>query len=951
MQNSYLAFLIKLSALVCLLFYYGNLVAAFTNVAPSLSSALNIYEASSAGHGPGTVFTDLNLDGYPDLVLVENRPRLGRWVYKNVNAGGGLRDFDAQQLLLGPGMLGDPFGATGAVAADYDNDGDIDLYILSHPGDLAVPSDTVSAPNQLWQNQLINLAEQKQSDFTFVDVTDSTDPTPNDPPAVDNQIGVAAGRWQGKLLSHSQTAAWADVNRDGYLDLYVGNHTGIANGSELEGQRDILYRNNGDGTFTDITMQANVPGFIDVNGESCVPSSSNGHQCYSSSNAVIFADLNNDRWPDLVVTNKMNNPDYDADMVYINRGFDQQNQWLGFHNITDLRDIPDINVFGRVSHNAMGIDAGDIDNDGDLDLYITDLDFESVGGGFQSNPGNDLWLNKLSETGALDFDVSSNFADQLLAQFSWGTQWLDSNNDGRLDLQVSAGYADTLINSVENGYRDYLYIWDGQGFSDQTTTQNVRNLAPQGASGNGFTDARSSVAGDFDQDGAMDYIVINTNDETIIDEHKSVLYLNNQTAGSGNAQYLHIALQGAPDDPNNPYPYRSSRDAVGARVELTTSDGVTQIREVISGSSNAASTASMDLEFGLGGAAAIDKLVVNWPSGQQSVLNGPVAMNQRLLINEDSVITQPAPLQVINPISQTAHTGTLAVFNCPVLGGIPGYSFQWESSTQPLNWRPLRDGGAISGANSDTLKVFPVSSLNEGWYRCRVTDSGQPVTVVTSLHARLNFEHAFGLSSVAFDTFNELTVDASLDGRALETGNQTWMSMYALQGVYNNASANTNKNTRAVVPLEISSGYNLLGVEASIDPSGSQWTAIGFTQDPLTNWWNTTGGQLWVLIRPNGKYTVYAMGTSINLTGGALPITDFRPGDYNHVQFFYDPIAKTISLWINGIKEISNLVLPVTFIEAIAHAGWSSRLGRMDDTRIDNFEVLRQVDINSKAAN
>ena len=532
---------------------------------------------SGDGHGPGAVFTDLTGDGYPDLYLMRAADKsaagAANQLYVNVRGPGGRRHFVRAPHDAGAGDTGN---ATGAVAADYDNDGDLDLYV-----------NNFDQPNALLQNQLAQTGRLR-----FIDVTAGTDPTPG---VDDDQFGVGIAFFEGVPLDNSLTAAWADVDRDGLLDLYVGNHNGYSGGPvegpfSVPGRRDVLYHNNGNGTFTDITMSAGAPGYISEAGKFTT-----AEQRFSSTNAVVFADFNNDRWPDLLVTNKIGGPT-DRDMLYINRGAAADGHWRGFATVTYALSPP----FGFASGAAMGVDVADMDNDGDLDIYITDFS-----GPFGTPGQNDLWVNQLSQTGALGFALS----EDLPAIFSWGTQLQDFNNDGLTDIHVATAGTN----------RDYFYLNTGTDFAEVGVLAGVAQVRY----------ARGDLSADFNRDGWLDLFVVNLSENP-------ALYRNDLAGAFPDNHYLTLELTG---DPDAPEPYYSSRDAIGARAQVTAdlngdgflTEGETQTREVVSGNSNAASTSSLALEFGLGlGDGAL--VEIDWPSGRQSHYN--LAADQTIAIHE-----------------------------------------------------------------------------------------------------------------------------------------------------------------------------------------------------------------------------------------------------------------------------------------------------------------------------
>ena len=540
------------------------------------------------GHAPGAVFNDLNNDGYPDLYLVGARDYgadvyLPNRLFLNMNNGVGGRTFVEVSNAAGADNAG---AHNGAISADYDNDGDQDLYVINwydnDDPNYSMPLDK----NRLYRNNL-----NETGSLSFTDVTDSTDPTPG---VSDDQHGVGWATAAGNSVNQSLTAAWSDPDRDGDLDLYVGTHHGwIGWGGGLPGQRDTFYMNNGDGTFTDMTVPLGLEGFETSTGAHDVP----GVQSYSSTNAVIFADFNNDQWPDLLVSNKVGGS-VDRDMLYVNQGADAAGNWLGYSPVTYTLPSP----FGNRTAGAMGVDVADVDNDGDLDFYLTDwsnpANFPPDGSSEPPDGANDLWINQLSETGTLDFIRVSG----TKSVFSWGIQFVDFDNNGFQDLHVA----------TDAGVRDSLYLNSAAGFSAEV------------ALASGLTETfggRGDVSADYNRDGLTDLLVVNP-----WGTGRSVLYENQSDtlSSSANNGYLVFKLEGDPDLPGK---FKSSRDAIGARVYVTAdldNSGSIEphermIREVVSGSSNAASTSSLELEFGTG-LATTALVEVLWPSGRTTTM-------------------------------------------------------------------------------------------------------------------------------------------------------------------------------------------------------------------------------------------------------------------------------------------------------------------------------------------
>ncbi|MEM7355402.1 MAG: CRTAC1 family protein, partial [Acidobacteriota bacterium] len=484
--------------------------------------------------------------------------------------------------------------AIGAIAGDTDNDGDLDLYVLNF-----------DQPNVLYRNMWIEDGAVPANPLRFVDITRATDPTPL---TADGQFGVAFAIDNQILLDNSLSAAFADVDRDGDLDLYVGNHNGWYIGfvppfSMLEGpdprpgRRDIFYRNDGGNVFTEVTMT--MPGTQLTGFETATGAQTTTDQRFSSTNALIFGDFNGDRWPELFITNKIGvpqsptQPDPDADMMYLNGGGASPATWTGFQ--ADTYNISA--TFGRISPAAMGVDVGDVDNDGDLDIYIADI----------AGVANVLYRNTTPPGGALAFTADTS----LPGVFNWGTKFLDVDNNGTQDIYVGSN----------NGSADLLYHQPTLG-----TFNEIGVAAGVGQTG----DTRGVMTADYNRDGWQDVFIINRLGNPI-------LYENTSATAFPNRRWLYVELVG---NPAGPGPFQSSVDAIGARVFVSADlngnsvidVGEIQNLEVRSGSSNAASTSSLILEFGVGQATTADVFVL-WPSGATHVFLAN-ATNQCLQIDE-----------------------------------------------------------------------------------------------------------------------------------------------------------------------------------------------------------------------------------------------------------------------------------------------------------------------------
>ena len=617
------------------------MVVGFDNI--TVPMGLGNYDASAGDvHAPGAVFTDLTNDGYPDLYLM--RAGFANELWVNVDDLNGGRDF---VQVPQNGMAGDTRLAQGAVAADYDNDGDLDIYLINWRAD-----------NVLYKNMWVEDNGTAPGDPTtlfFVDVTALTDPTPL---VADDQHGLGRATYDNTamglgndVLHNSLTAAWADVNRDGLLDLYHGSHDGLAgNPASAEdgqlGERDTLYLNLGNDQFMDITMGppwsvaswTPVTGFENPDGSCCDTNLANPEtpREFSSTNACTFADFNNDRWPDLIVTNK-SGATIERDMLYLNLGLDQNGNWAGFENVTYT--LPGGNSgtvgFGTGTPADMGVVAGDLDNDGDVDAYAS---LGSVNPSFcdddSVNGNNPVWINR-SETGTLLFDRNQALIDGV---WSWGVNFVDFDNNGYLDVHVA----------THSDARDHLYM--------QTAGRNFTELAKE--AGVDQCNAQPSSFGnphaDFDRNGWVDMFVVNRESNITGTAVSSAFFENTSSALNPNNHWIAFELEGNPQLAGQ---LKSTRDAIGARVVVQADlndNGIidadeTLMREVTSGSGNSATTCSLVLHFGVGLADQV-QVQTFWPSGR--ITSGTYGVDQYVRLKEKGSKIRPGktPTVVDTPV-------------------------------------------------------------------------------------------------------------------------------------------------------------------------------------------------------------------------------------------------------------------------------------------------------------
>ena len=498
--------------------------------------------------GAGGAFLDYDNDGDLDVYCVQgrmlgqdktlddallppadNRPLRDR-LYRNdlevlANGERQLRFTDAT---VASGIEAAGYGM-GVATGDYNNDGWLDLYVTNF------------GANQLWRNN---------GDGTFSDVTQES--------GQDN--GIDDPRW-------STSAAFVDVDQDGWLDLFVVNYTDfrIANHASCVNEQgapeycgpnsytpetDRLLRNLGNGTFADVSSEA---GLLTAPGPGL---------------GVVTADFNNDGWIDIYVAN-----DQARNVLWMNQANGR------FREEALLRGSA-VDAQGRAQA-SMGVDAGDIDADGDLDLFMTHL----------LNEVNTLYLND-GRGQFFDRTAAVGLGTPSIGFTGFGTALLDVDNDGWLDLIAANGEVRTVPELRAAGdvfpldQPNQLFLNQAGTFVD--ASQRAPVLAVPHVS-------RGTAVGDVDNDGDTDVLMLNNSGPAQL--------LMNQIGQD--AQWLGVRLVG-----------RSGRDMLGAQVSLLRHGKPPLLRRV---RSDASYLAAHDprVVFGLGPDETVGRVRVRWPSGSQ----------------------------------------------------------------------------------------------------------------------------------------------------------------------------------------------------------------------------------------------------------------------------------------------------------------------------------------------
>jgi enediyne biosynthesis protein E4 len=557
---------------------------SFVDVARS--SGLNVKTIYGGEHknrfllettGCGVAFFDYDQDDWLDIFLV-NGSRLDGFaglppdqvpisrLFKN-NRDGTFTDV-TQKSGLGHNGWGQS-----CCVGDYDNDGWNDLFV------------TYYGQNMLYRNH---------GDGTFTDVT--------------AKAGLLQPPGPGGRPRWNSGCAFLDYNKDSHLDLFVANYIDfdiktaplpeaahctykgiqVACGPPgLEGGKNILYHNNGDGTFTDVSAKAGILDTIGTYGLS-----------------VAVADLDNDGWPDIYVANDSTSATF-------------------YHNQKD-GTFKDEAIESGIAYSpdgkpqaGMGVSIGDFNRDGLLDIVKTNFagDTDSL----YANQGDGNFEDQTYRSG---LGINTRY-------LGWGVGFFDPDNDGWLDILICNGhvYPEVEASPIEAPYAEHKYLY-----------RNLRNGQFEDVTahgGSGITDpvpARGCAFGDYDNDGDMDVVV------NCVNALPQLLRCDQVNApGAAPRNWIKLRLAGT----------RSNRTGIGARITVTAENQpgrpLRQIDELRSGGSYYSQN-DLRLHFGLDAAVRADLVEIAWPSGTKDQFKNLQA-NHLYVVQEGGKVLKTMPMQ------------------------------------------------------------------------------------------------------------------------------------------------------------------------------------------------------------------------------------------------------------------------------------------------------------------
>jgi hypothetical protein len=463
-------------------------------------------------------------------------------------------------------LCGNTVFGHGITFFDYDNDGWDDITIASAQGDPIrflkningnFVNHNLNISENNWRNKQVNWVDidnDGDNDLFITSDTSSNRLFENLGNMILQDITVASGLLTEVLVTYG--ASWGDYNNDGFLDAYLSNRdTSIPN---------VLYKNNGNNTFTIANIEAGLTPLETL------------------SFCSAFFDYNNDGYQDLYIAN---------DKVEYSNTLYENN---GDGTFSDVSSISGTDI----SIDAMSVTISDYNNDGWMDIYVTN---DVPGNVFLKNNGDGSFTNVAAQT------------DTTFNSVAWGAVFLDADNDADLDLYVSGEHDGTVSGYLSSAF----YINNNDG------TFNLNNSAIP----NDFAISYSNAIGDTDNDGYPEIAVNNIN-------HSNINLWKNNTNTSNN--WLKVKLEGT----------QSNKNGIGSLIEISL-EGESQYRYTLCGEGYLSQNSATEF-FGIGTRTTIDYVNVKWLSGIEDIIYN-VSVNQLLNITEgETLSTNESKLNSIN---------------------------------------------------------------------------------------------------------------------------------------------------------------------------------------------------------------------------------------------------------------------------------------------------------------
>ncbi len=548
------------------------------------TDSFNILTSEYIFNGGGVAIGDFNNDEEPDIFFTGNQ--VSNKLYLNQG------DFKFKDVTEASGLMANDKWKTGVAVVDINNDGFLDIYICA-----AMFPTKLEKANMLFVNQGLD----KNGIPIFKELA--------------KEYGIAD-------MGNSMNATFFDYDKDGLLDLYVLNNVDvhklpsnyrkkITDGSALSNDR--LYHNNGDNTFTDVTIEAGIT----IEGYGL---------------GIAIADLNYDGWSDIYVSN-----DYlTNDLLYIN------NQDGTFTNRID-------ELLKHQSKFSMGNDISDFNNDGYLDIITLDMLGETnyrLKTTVRSTKYNDYVLNEKYDYGYqymrnmlqigqginVPYSEIGLFAGVSRTDWSWSPLFFDADNDGFKDLLITNGFPRDItdLDFGEFNFNVSRFLSPSQ-ILDSIPVVKIPNYAFKNVQNGQFKDtseewgidipsfSNGAAFCDFDDDGDLDYVINNINDEAF-------LFKNNTNNGkNSNTHYLKVKLIG----PAN------NRNGIGAKIVVRKKDDEFQYQEQYL-TRGYMSSVDETIHFGLNELNEVESLEIIWPDGKQQLLENLKADQTIVLNHQDA---------------------------------------------------------------------------------------------------------------------------------------------------------------------------------------------------------------------------------------------------------------------------------------------------------------------------